>query len=154
MSKGILYTLGLLTAVFMSSLVGNAQSASTATIIGTVGDPKGAVGWREIKETWRGRERDVPYISRHRQQAVFTEERDELIGGTAECDQIDERERPLEQEPGDGIAGNHVGHRSFLPEARAVPILCAGAFSLALSRSTSPRHPGVRTTQATRMLTV
>lgn len=43
MIKSIMYTLGLLTAVFMSSLVGNAQSASTATIIGTVGDPKGAV---------------------------------------------------------------------------------------------------------------
>src|SRR5262249_12031099 len=83
-------------------------------------DPKGPVGRREIKETWRGRERDLPYKSRHGQQAVFSEERNELIGGTAKCDQIDERKRPLEQEPRDGVAGNHVGHRSFLSESRAV----------------------------------
>lgn len=43
MIKSLLYTLGLLTALLLSSLVGHAQSASTATIIGTVADPKGAV---------------------------------------------------------------------------------------------------------------
>src|SRR5882724_3004175 len=43
MIRSIVYTLGLLTALLLSSVVGYAQSASTATIIGTVGDPKGAV---------------------------------------------------------------------------------------------------------------
>ena len=81
---------------------------------------KGTVGRDEKKEAWRVAERNSSHVPRDRQQSVFAEERDELIGRADKCDQIDERERSLKdvgevaaiEDDGHARAGgaNAIGH--------------------------------------------
>src|SRR5262245_38001701 len=78
------------------------------------GKSKRSIARREIKETGTGLERDLTYESGHRQQSALAEERNELISGTKKRDQIDERERSLEEESRDRIARERVRHRPCL----------------------------------------
>src|SRR5262249_2152033 len=62
-------------------------------------DPERGVRGIQKKQSGRSRERHVGDEARDREEPVLAEQRDELIGGARERDEIDARERSLEEEP-------------------------------------------------------
>src|SRR5207302_6790270 len=65
-------------------------------------EPRGgaqrAIAGCEKEQARRVGEGNEPDIPRYRQQSMLAEQRDDLVDGADESDEIDDRERPLEQE--------------------------------------------------------